>query len=54
MKLKSESQDSFVSQNPKKNVFQRIQSGIQKMNRGKAKGFFRRGTKDSKASKRSF
>eukprot|EP00934_Nitzschia_sp_Nitz4_P004101 Nitzschia sp. Nitz4//scaffold33_size148984//111651//114677//NITZ4_002942-RA/size148984-processed-gene-0.177-mRNA-1//-1//CDS//3329548469//4091//frame0 len=42
---------STGSQEPKKNMFQRLQSGIQKMNRGKAKGMFRR-DKDGKGGKR--
>jgi hypothetical protein len=46
MKTKSNTAGApFETENPKKNVFQRIQSGIQKMNRGKAKGFFRRNDK---------
>ena len=38
------------SRAPKKNVFQRIQSGVQKMNRGKPKGGFRRFNKNRKGS----
>jgi ubiquitin carboxyl-terminal hydrolase 36/42 len=54
MKQNSESNDdSFVSQVPKKNVFQRIQSGIQSMNRGKAKGLFRQKDKGSKAGSKA-
>ena len=39
----------ITSTAPKKNMFQKIQSGVQKMNRGKPKGLFRR-KKDTKAS----
>jgi hypothetical protein len=45
-KSKNNEEDEWIgnsSKDPKKNVFQRIQTGIQKMNRGKAKGFFRQG-----------
>jgi len=48
VKRDQETKYSFGNQNPKKNVFQRIQSGIQSMNRGKAKGLFRRKGKGSK------
>jgi hypothetical protein len=55
VKLDSEINDaSFGSQNPKKNVFQRIQSGIQNMNNGKAKGLFRTKTDKGNPSKASF
>jgi hypothetical protein len=40
-KLSSESKDLYQNQTPKQNVFQRIQTGVQKMNKGKAKGLFR-------------
>jgi hypothetical protein len=45
MKSKNNEEDEWIgnSKDPKKNVFQRIQTGIQRMNRGKAKGFFRQG-----------
>jgi hypothetical protein len=45
MKSKNNEEDEWIgsSKDPKKNVFQRIQTGIQSMNRGKAKGFFRQG-----------
>jgi hypothetical protein len=45
MKMKkdpSEITHSNFSENPSKNVFQRIQAGVQRMNKGKAKGLFRR------------
>ena len=51
-KVKTASKDApyqITSTAPKKNMFQRIQSGVQKMNRGKPKGLFRR-KKDTKAS----
>ena len=44
-KVKSKSNENpheTSSKAPKKNIFQRIQSGVQKMNRGKPKGTFRR------------
>jgi ubiquitin C-terminal hydrolase len=51
-KVKSASNDTpyqITSTEPKKNIFQKIQSGVQKMNRGKPKGLFRR-KKDTKGS----
>ena len=38
---KLENQDMYQNHNPKQNVFQRIQLGMQRMNKGKAKGFNR-------------
>lgn len=50
MKTKSESTNPTFSDKPNKNVFQRIQSSLQSMNKGKAKGLFRR--KDASGDKR--
>jgi hypothetical protein len=36
-----EDKEPEVDSDPKKNAFQRIQAGVQRMNRGKAKGFLR-------------
>jgi hypothetical protein len=59
MKSKNNEADEWIgnsSKDPKKNVFQRIQTGIQRMNRGKAKGFFRQGGNkgDGKGKRSSF
>jgi hypothetical protein len=41
MKIRDEDKEPPVDSDPKKNAFQRIQAGVQRMNRGKAKGFLR-------------
>ena len=52
---KDKEKNSFASgQVPKNNVFQRIQTGLQKMNKGKPKGFTRRKGKYSGNSRASF
>jgi ubiquitin C-terminal hydrolase len=48
-----EKTDSIEPTTPKKNVFQRIQSSVQRMNRGRAKGHFRPETQKKKRGRRS-
>jgi ubiquitin carboxyl-terminal hydrolase 36/42 len=41
VKIKSTAENHTMSSDPAKNIFQRIQSGVQRLGRGKAKGMFR-------------
>jgi hypothetical protein len=52
VKKNADNASTFNSENPKKNAFQRIQAGIQQMNKGKAKGLFRRKPNDGTGQKK--
>jgi hypothetical protein len=52
MKKNADNSSAMTSENPRKNAFQRIQAGLQRMNKGKAKGLFRRKANDERGPKR--